>query len=47
MQEFHDQRMREIKILSNFDINLEKQFLTMSVDDFYFHVLVKKDHRDG
>lgn len=47
MQEFHDNRMKEIKILSEFDINREKQFLAMSIDDFYFHVMVKKDHRDG
>lgn len=47
MQEFHDNRIKEIKILSDFNIDLEKQFLAMSIDDFYFHVLAKKDHRDG
>ncbi len=48
MQEFHDERMREIKIISEFDIILEKQLLAMSIDDFYFHVMVKKEHRsDG
>jgi hypothetical protein len=47
MQEFHDDRMKEIKILSEFDIDKERQFLAMSIDDFYFHVWIKKDHQDG
>lgn len=47
MQEFHDQRMREIKILADFDINTEREFLGMGIDDFYFHVWAKKDHGNG
>lgn len=47
MQEFHDQRMKEIKILSDFDIEKERQLLWLSIDDFYFHVSVRKDHKDG
>lgn len=37
--------MKEIKILSEFEPLLEKQFLAMAIDDFYFHVMVKKNHR--
>lgn len=39
--------MKEIKILADFDISLEKQLLALSIDDFYFHVWMKKDHQDG
>ncbi len=39
--------MKEIKILSDFDIDREKQYLAMSIDDFYFHVMVKKAQSDG
>lgn len=46
MQEFHDNRMEEIKVLADFDLNLEAQLLRMSVDDFYFHVLIKHNHTD-
>lgn len=46
MQEFHDARMKEVKILADFDIETERQLLALSIDDFYFHVSVKKDH-DG
>lgn len=44
MQEFHDARMKEVKILSDFDIEKEKQLLALSIDDFYFHVSVKREH---
>lgn len=44
MQEFHDNRMEEIKVLSGFDIQKEKEFMAMAVEDFYFHVWIKKDH---
>lgn len=47
MQQFHDDRMEEIKVLSGFDIQQEKEFLQMSVDDFYFHIWIKRDHQDG
>lgn len=39
--------MKEIKVLSDFNIDLEKQYLAMSIDDFYFHVMVKKGQSDG
>jgi len=39
--------MKEIKVLSDFDIDKEKQFMGLSIDDFYFHVMVKKAQTDG
>lgn len=39
--------MKEVKILSEFDLNREKQLLALSIDDFYFHVWSRKDHQDG
>lgn len=48
MQQFHDDRMEEVKILAEFDLEREKQFLSLSVDDFYFHILIKQNHqKDG
>lgn len=47
MQEFHDARMNEVKVLSDFNIDQEKQLLALSIDDFYFHVWKKKEFRDG
>lgn len=46
MQDFIDQKFEEIKILSNFDLSLESEFLKMSVYDFYFHVWVKSNHKE-
>lgn len=43
MQEFHDARMKEIKILSDFDITTEQEMLSMGIEDFYFHVWARKD----
>lgn len=47
MQDFIDTRMEEVKILSNFDIERESSFYEGSVYDFYFHLLVKSNHKDG
>ena len=44
MQEFHDNRMEEIKVLSGFDIQKEKEFMAMAMEDFYFHIWIKKNH---
>ncbi len=45
MQDFLDARAEEVKILSNFDIEKEQSFYMGSVYDFYFHLLVKSNHR--
>ncbi len=44
MQEYIDNRLSEVKILCNFDIEKEKSFYEMSVYDFYFHLSVKANH---
>lgn len=46
MQDFIDGKLEEIKILSNFDLSLESEYLKMSVYDFYFHVWIKSNHKD-
>ncbi len=45
MQDFLDSRAEEVKILSNFDLEKEQSFYEGSVYDFYFHLLVKSNHR--
>jgi hypothetical protein len=47
MQDFIDQKYEEIKILANFDLTLESEYLKMSVYDFYFHVWVKSNQKDN
>ncbi len=44
MQEFLDSKHEELKLLSDFDIDKEQKFLSMSVDDFFFHVWIKQAH---
>lgn len=39
--------MKEFKVIAEFNIDREKQFLAMSIDDFYFHVWAKKDQDSG
>lgn len=46
MQDFIDGKEEEIKILSNFDPTVEKQFFNMSVYEFYFHVWVKSNQKE-
>ncbi len=45
MQEFLDSKYEELKLLSDFDIDTEQKLISMSVDDFYFHVWMKQIHR--
>lgn len=47
MQDFLDSRAEEVKILSNFDIEKEASFYERSVYDFYFHLWVRSNHKDG
>ena len=47
MQDYIDQRMEEVKILSNFEVERESAFYEMSIYDFYFHLWVKSNHKDS
>lgn len=44
MQDFIDERLEEVKILANFDVEKEQSFYEMSVYEYYFHVWVKSNH---
>lgn len=46
MQDYLDTRLEEIKILANFELSRESEFLGTSVYNFYFHVWVKSNQRD-
>lgn len=43
MQDYIDERLEEVKILANFDVEKEQSFYEMSVYQFYFHVWVKSN----
>lgn len=44
MQEYHDDRMGEIKILSKFEPDKERLFKEMPTIEFYFHVAKLDEH---
>ncbi len=46
MQDYLDARYEEVKILSNFDVEMEHSFYEMSVYDFYFHLWVRSNNKD-
>jgi hypothetical protein len=47
MQDFIDRKLEEIKILTNFDLSLEGEFIRMSVYDYFFHVWVKSNQKES
>lgn len=47
MQGYIDERLEEVKILANFDVEKERSFYEMSVYEYYFHVWVKSNNRES
>lgn len=47
MQDFIDEKMEEVKLMADFDIEAERRLLELSVYDFYFHVFVKSENKRG
>lgn len=46
MQNYLDGRLEELKLISNFDIEKEEALKSMSVYEFYFHLLIRSNHAD-